>query len=62
MHPAVHMPLEPEDQRHLTAAQGYVELGLPLGSDAELDLVAAGVRHLPEILAVRIQVYAALKK
>jgi hypothetical protein len=40
------MPLELEDQ-------GYLELGLPLDAD---------VRHLPEVLAVRIQVYAALKK
>src|SRR5687767_6462607 len=56
------MPLEPEDQRHVTAAHGYVELAMPLDADAELDRVDADVRHLPEVLAVRIQIYSALKK
>ena len=40
------MPLEPEDQRHVTAAQGYAELGLPIEADAEqteADVVKAEV-------------------
>jgi thioredoxin-like negative regulator of GroEL len=56
------MPLEPEEQRHVTAAQGYVELGMFLDADTELNKVDADVRHLPEVLAVRIEVYGALKK
>jgi hypothetical protein len=56
------MPFEGEDQRHVTAAQDYVELGLLLDADAELDCVDPYVWHVPEILVVRIQVYAALKK
>ena len=56
------MPLEPEDLRHLTAAHGCAALGLPLDADAELDCVDADVRHLPEVLAVRIAIYSALKK
>jgi hypothetical protein len=28
-------PLKPEDARHVTAAQGYVELGLLLEADAK---------------------------
>jgi hypothetical protein len=46
------MPLEPEDQKHLIAAQGYVELGMFLDADTELDEIDPGVRHLPEVLGV----------
>jgi hypothetical protein len=56
------MPLEPDNQHHVTAAQGYLELGMPLEADAELDSVNPDVRHLPEVLAVRIVIYSALKK
>jgi len=56
------MPLEPDDLRHVTAAPGYVELGLPLDADGESHCVDADVRHLPEVLTVRIQIYSALKK
>jgi len=51
------MPLEPEDQNHLTAAQGYVELGMFLDANAELDELDPGVRHLPEVLGVRLEIY-----
>ena len=56
------MPLEPEEQQHVTAAQGYVELGMYLDADAELDRIDPDVRHLPEVLAVRVQIYDALEK
>jgi len=51
-----------EEQQHLTAAQGYLELGMPLDADAELDLIDPFCRHLPEVLALRAQVYRLLEK
>lgn len=56
------MPLEPEEQSHLTAAEGYVELGMFLDANAELDEIDPFCRHLPEVLAVRLEIYRALKK
>ena len=56
------MPLEREDQKHLLAAQGYVELGMFLEADAELEEIDPGVRHLPEVLEVRIRIYQGLEK
>jgi len=50
------------DQRHLRAAEGYCELGLPVEADAELDLINPEVRHVREVLAVRVSVYQALEK
>jgi tetratricopeptide (TPR) repeat protein len=55
------MPLE-EEQRHVTAAQGFVELGMFLDADAELDRVDPICRQLPEVLGVRARIYGALKK
>ena len=31
------MPLDPEEQLHLIVAQGFVELGMYLEADADLD-------------------------
>lgn len=56
------MPLEPEDACHLRAAQGYVELGMYLDGNAELDELDPDVRQLPEVLAVRVAIYHALEK
>lgn len=56
------MPLEEEEQRHVTSAQGFLELGMFLDADAELDRIDPFCRHLPEILEVRVQIYSALKK
>ena len=56
------MPLETKDQRHLTAAEGYAELGLYLDANAELDEIEPEVRHIPEVLAVRVRIYLALEK
>jgi tetratricopeptide (TPR) repeat protein len=56
------MPLEPEDQQHLRAAVGYIELGMPLDANEELECIDAGVRHVAEVLTVRLEIYSALKK
>jgi tetratricopeptide (TPR) repeat protein len=56
------MPLTTEDQKHLTTAQGYVELGMWLDANAELEEIDAELRHVPEVLEVRVQIYRALKK
>lgn len=48
------MPLEPEEQRHVTTARDYAELGMYLDADAELDQIDPEVRHLSEVIAVRI--------
>lgn len=56
------MPLDPDEQQHLTAAEGYVSLGMYLDADAELDRIDPYVRHVPEVLVVRVQIYRALEK
>ena len=56
------MQLVHEHQRHITAAQGYVELGMFLDANDELEKIDAELRHLPEVLAVRVSIYTALKK
>jgi predicted Zn-dependent protease len=35
---------------------------MPLDADKELERIDAGVRHVPEVLAVRLQIYGALEK
>ena len=42
---------------HLSAAQGYAELGMPLNAATELDLLTPDVRPLPEVLDVRLEVF-----
>jgi len=56
------MPLEPEDQTHLQAAQGYIELKMFLDANEELEEITAECRHLPEVLGVRLMIYEALQK
>jgi hypothetical protein len=56
------MPLEPENERLLVAAQGYLELGLPLDANGEIENMDPKVRHVPEVLAVRVGIYRALEK
>ena len=50
------MPLEPEEQQHVTAAQGYVELRMSLDANEELENVDPDVRHVPEDLAIRVRI------
>jgi tetratricopeptide (TPR) repeat protein len=56
------MPLPADDQRHLTAAEGYATLGMYLDANAELEEIDAEVRHVAEVLAVRVSIYAGLEK
>ena len=56
------MPLEILDERHRQAAVGYVELGMYLEADAELDKIDPFCRAAPEVLAVRLGIYAGLEK
>ena len=56
------MPLETKAQRHITAAQSYVELGMFLDANAELEELDPDQRLLPEALAVRLGIYGGLKK
>ena len=56
------MPLDPNDQRHLQAAQGYIALGMHLDANEELEQIDAAFRHLPEVLAVRLAVYQSAKR
>jgi tetratricopeptide (TPR) repeat protein len=56
------MSLEAENQKHLEAAQGFVELGMFMDANEELEEIDPEVRHLPEILAVRLEIYRALQK
>jgi tetratricopeptide (TPR) repeat protein len=56
------MRLEPDDLRHLTAAQGFLELGMPLEANEELEEIDPEVRHVPEDLVVRLGIYHALER
>ena len=55
-------PLESEDQNHLRAAQGHAELGIFHDANEELEKIDPEIRHLPEVLAVRVQIYTGPKK
>jgi tetratricopeptide (TPR) repeat protein len=55
------MPLEHDDAQHLVAALGYVELGMFVDADQEMDRIDPEVRHLPEVLAVRADLYQCAK-
>src|SRR4051812_46923521 len=56
------MPLTDPDRSHVRAAQGYFELGMHLEANAELEEIDPFNRAAPEVLALRIDVYRALKK
>lgn len=51
-----------EDQRHLQAAAGYIELRMYLDANDELERVTAELRHLPQVLVFRLEIYRALEK
>ncbi len=55
------MRLEPANERRLIAAEGFLELGLPLDANEEIESMDADVRHVPEVLAVRVGIYRALE-
>src|SRR5262245_16735596 len=56
------MPLESPDQEYWQAAAGYVELGMFLEADTELDKIDPLNRAAPEVLAIRLSIYHGLKK
>jgi tetratricopeptide (TPR) repeat protein len=56
------MPLSPDQQIHLNAAQGFLSLGMFMDADAALDDIDPFCRHLPEVLAVRVKIYQALQR
>ena len=56
------MPLNPADLRHLTAAVGYLELGMPLDANEELENIDPEHRHATEVLMLRVDIYCKLKK
>lgn len=51
-----------EDQRHLTAAQGYLELQMFSEANEELAEIDPGIWHLPEIVGVRIDIFGGLER
>ena len=54
--------LDPENERLLVAAQGYLELGLPLEANNEIENMSVEVRHLPAVLEVRVGIYRKMEK
>ena len=46
------MSLSPDEQIHLTAAEGFIGLGMYLDADAALDDIDPLCRHLLEVLAI----------
>ena len=56
------MPLEREDQMHLTAASGYADLGMWLEANEALEEITPDVRHVPEVLRERVFIYRGLQK
>ena len=55
------MPLDPANQRYLTAAEGYLELGMFPEAQGELLAMDANTRLRPEFLAVQLGVFQGLK-
>jgi predicted Zn-dependent protease len=56
------MPLDEEEQLHVTAALGWLELGMPLDANSELEKIDPYVRHVPEVLVVRVEIYRRLER
>jgi len=55
------VPLEQPDLQHCQAAAGYVELGMFLEANTELDKIDPFNRAAPEVLALRIAIYRGLE-
>ncbi len=47
---------------HLQAAVGYLELGLPLEANEEIEAIEPEMKTLSEVLAVRVEIFRALGK
>ena len=55
-------PLQPPDTFHLDAAIGWLGLGNSLEANEELEKITPGLRAHPDVLEVRIEIYARAKK
>ena len=55
-------PLTPPDSHYLLAAQGWIELGNYLEANEELEKISPRSRLHPDVLEIRVQVYANAKK
>ncbi len=51
------MALEPSEQQYLTAAEGFLALGMLEDANAEIEKIDPFCRHLPEVCAVRLSIY-----
>ena len=56
------MPFNLNDQRHREAAEGWLELGLPLEANAELEQITPQLQGHPDVLELRWQICAKEKK
>src|SRR5579872_4748280 len=52
------MELNRLDTHHLSAAQGWLELGNHVEADADLNRITAAMRAHPDVLELRWQIYA----
>ena len=48
--------------RHLQAAVGFLELGMPLDANEEVEAIEPEMQTLSEVLAVRVEIFRALGK
>ena len=48
--------------RHLQAAVGFLELGMPLDASDEIEAIEPEMKTLSEVLAVRVEIFRALSK
>lgn len=55
-------PTMTPDERHLQAAIGFLELGMPLDANDEVEAIEPARKTLSEVLAVRVEVFRALSK
>ncbi|MFO1476071.1 MAG: tetratricopeptide repeat protein [Verrucomicrobiota bacterium] len=46
-------PIEPPDSHHLSAAIGWMELGVAIEAESELDCISAANQSHPDVLEVR---------
>jgi len=54
--------LEPPDSHYISAAVGWLELGVPKEAEAELDQIAAGLQMHPDVLEVRWVILAQTRR
>lgn len=52
----------PNFDRRLRAAEGYMELGMPVDAHAELEEIAPESRDHSDVLALKVRIYRSLEK